>query len=65
MIPVVILLHPHLGEHFIDALRVGLGVTLAVLRPSFFFLNIPHPVVSVQTTDKIVCQKSNGIDDFF
>ena len=51
MIPVAILLHPHLGEQFIDALGVGLGVTLAVLLPLFFSLNIPHPVVSVQTTD--------------
>ncbi len=51
MIPVLILLHPHLGEHLLDALLAGLGVTLVVLLPLFFSLNIPHPVVSVQTTD--------------
>lgn len=31
MIPVVLLLHPHLGEQLLDALLVGLGATLARL----------------------------------
>ena len=31
MIPVVLLLRPHLGEHLLNALLVGLGATLARL----------------------------------
>ena len=61
MIPVAILLHPHLGENLLDALLVGLGVTLVMLLPLFFSLNIPHPVVSVQTTNTTgtTCETKN------
>lgn len=35
MIPVVFLLHPHLGEHLLDALLVCLGTTPVRLLPLF------------------------------
>ena len=37
MEPVVVLLHPDLGEHFADILLIGLGATLAWLFPLIFF----------------------------
>lgn len=51
MIPVAILLHPHLGEHLLDALLVGLGVALVVLLPLSFFPYHSSSIVSVLTTD--------------
>ncbi len=49
MIPVVLLLHPHLGEHLLDALLVRLGTTLSRLFSLFLppSLNKPHSIVPV------------------